>query len=223
MYESNYPFCQDDSVLNGYWWNKTNHYYWVPVYPSIKSWFLPGFVDEPEVMSGDATYYAPGVMEATAEIRGLSLNGFKDGIAMMSPADIGSTVWIYVESYGWYGPLLVVDCAQHGDIYPLIYYGHEVAELGAKSAKQLGLVSPKGQTIKWKLENILVTKTNPSQLDLDKITVVDFRSWWIDNLVPGIYTDLYKTVYRSPCTWRIDNKWYTFCSYDTGSVPRNIK
>jgi hypothetical protein len=196
MNESNYVFCQNDSLLDGYWWNKLGKDWWIPVYPSLRSWFLPVYVKEPEVMSGNAMYYAPGVMEATAEWRGLSLDGFKDGISLMSPADIGSTVWIYTKDRGWYGPLLVVDCARQGDIYPLVYYMHEVAELGAKTAKDLGLVTAKGQRLKSKLEDILVTKMNPSEVDLNNINAVDFKTWWISNLEAGTYTDLNNIGYK---------------------------
>jgi len=214
LFEENYPFCQDESVLNGYWWDKLGSWEWVPVYPSIRSWFLPAFVSEPKLMRGSVSYYAAGVMEATAEVRNLSLEGFRDGISLMSPADIGQTVWLYTQDYGWYGPLLVADCAKHGDIYPLVVLHNEIAELGAKSAEELGLVSSTGDVIKYKLKDVLISRIDPSLLDLNNVSIVDFRTWWLDNLSAGTYRDLYKVANIPPCTWRLNmnGSWITTCN-----------
>jgi hypothetical protein len=102
-------YGDDTSPYNGYYDIQGRC---VPGYISIETWFQK----QPRYTHGRALYYAPGAMEATAEWRGLSLDGYLDGVSLISPADIGETVWIR-RGVEWEGPFLSVDSARRTDMY----------------------------------------------------------------------------------------------------------
>lgn len=73
-------------------------------------WMTP--TDAPSI-DGMATYYAPGLMQAVADNRGMDLSHYRGGVALNRAADLGRTVWL--EHDGKIdGPFLVVDCARQG-------------------------------------------------------------------------------------------------------------
>jgi hypothetical protein len=195
------PKCDDGDVTNGYWWFDE---FWIPGYPDQDSWFT----GMPPYASGGAVFYAPGVMEATAELRELSLEGYVDGVALMSPADIGSVVWIKRDE--WEGPFLVVDCARRGDFYPVAVRRDEVVEVGFETAKKWGMAY--GQygnwgAHTWKIE-VEVSKIPPEYLSWEP---VDYREWFLDMVEFTDYDDRYlRPLYESPSTWRILGEWRTF-------------
>jgi hypothetical protein len=128
--EWDYPACDDGNPIDGYWW-------WGEV-------FVPGlirnesqFLRLPPVMEGTAVWYSAEVMEATAEVRGLSLDGYVDGVAAMSCADIGISYWID-RGEGWEGPFLVVDCPQLDDVWAVIVNRREVVEVGWTTFERWG-------------------------------------------------------------------------------------
>lgn len=121
----------DENPYNGYWWNGA----WVPGYISIEGWYRRA----PTYSYGGAVFYAPNLMEATAAYRGYSLDGYVDGVAMMSPADIGRTVWLRRSGGEWEGPFLVVDCARRGDFWPIAVLREEVVEVGFQTAVRWGM------------------------------------------------------------------------------------
>lgn len=199
------PQCSDDSVWNGYWWKNE---VWVPFYPSIESWFqYPDDLTDPVFMEGNALFYGRGVMEATAHWRGLSLENYVDGIALMSPAYIGLPVWIWTEETGWMGPFLVVDSAARGDMYPQIKLYDEVAEFGWKTAIKLEMVDERRRVSEWK-KRIKISTVPP--WCLGDTEAVDYASWWLSNAKPADNFNMRTPVYRSPSTWKIDGKWVTF-------------
>ena len=64
-------------------------------------------------IAGLTTYYSPGVMQTTADNRGMDLAHFAGGVALNRAGDLGRTVWL--EHDGEIsGPYLVVDCARRG-------------------------------------------------------------------------------------------------------------
>jgi hypothetical protein len=199
--ESDWPHCDDGNPINGYWWRDE---FWIPGYPSQESWFTGA----PLYSAGGAVFYAPGVMEATAKMRGLSLEGYVDGVAMMSPADIGSMVWINYD--GWEGPFLVVDCARRGDYYPVSVFRAEVVEVGFETALRWGMAE--GQyggwdAIDWKIE-VEVSKVPPYLLSEDP---VDYRDYFLDMIEFTNYDDRYwKPLYRPASSWRILGEWINF-------------
>lgn len=150
---------QDDDgnlteLLNGYTWIDDN---WVPGLINIDTWFTP----TPMYAKGRAVFYGPHVMEGTARWRGLSLEGYRDGVALMSPADIGAPVWLRRPGYSWEGPFLVVDTAARIDMYSVITHRKEIVEVGFQTALRWGMVrGGEGgwQTEQWTIDGVEVIK-----------------------------------------------------------------
>jgi len=197
-----HPDCCDGNPFNGYFWKS---WFWVPGYISNSTWFIPA----PIVSRGNATFYGPEVMEATAEYRGFDLDGYVDGITLMSPADIGAEVWLKAPSREWEGPFLVVDCARRGDIWPVINFYGGVIELGFKTAERWGMVEQHSRwtAIRWKERGVLVSKVPPSFVD--RYEIIDYSQWWISS---AEFTHRWESrpLYRYPSTWRINGVWHTF-------------
>jgi hypothetical protein len=197
------PHCNDGNLWNGYWWEKR---YWVDKLPSLETWFTPA----PILSRGDVVFYAPGVMEGTARHRGLDLEGYVDGISLMSPADIGLPVWLKRPGHDWEGPFLVVDCAARQDIYPGIKFMGKVAELGNETAKRWGMVDG-NKVHMWKWEDVFVSKISPEHVE--GLIPVDYPSWWLENFQPFYIADPRVPIYEAPSTWMIDRderRWVTF-------------
>ncbi len=147
--ESAWADCNDSNLFNGYWWRGEG---FVPGMITRETHFLAA----PPYTMGMAVYYAEGLMEATAHYRGLDLSDYVDGVAMMSCADIGQTVWIRRyrhqwllpdypdanERFDWEGPFLVVDCAEWDDHYAIAVFREEVIEVGWKTAQRWGMAQP---------------------------------------------------------------------------------
>jgi hypothetical protein len=165
---------KDNDVYNGYFWNldRSN---WVPGMVSNRTWFLPS----PQYTIGNAVFYAAGLMQATARVRGMSLDGFIGGVSLLSPADIGQTVWVRRQGQSWEGPFLVVDCARRADIWPVIYYRGEVVEVDFQTAIAWGMVDPGTFDRKqMRMDGVEVWKGNftPS---MNPGSPVDLRTWWV--------------------------------------------
>ena len=159
-------------------------------------WWIPGYITNqtwmtamPNHASGKMVFYAPGAMEATAEYRGLSLENYVDGVALMSPIDIGKTVWIRIDGK-WWGPFLSVDCARKGDMYPIIVYRGEVVEVGFEFAEQIGMAEKLDdhggyKALEWfKDVEIYVAKDRLEKElpDLSESTPVYYPEWFVENL-----------------------------------------
>lgn len=191
MDEPPLPKCipDDNNPYTGYRW-KADLSICVPGFPTIKSWYTPA----PEYIVGNAVWYAPFVMEATAAVRGLDLDGYIDGVALMSPADIGRTVWLKRPGHTWEGPFLVVDCAARNDIYPVVVHRGEVVEIGFQTAAKWGMVnatkwdhsyySRPYTTKQWILEGVevIVSDDLPDWAIYDLAEPILYSSWWADRL-----------------------------------------
>lgn len=175
----------NDSMYDGYLW-LADPTFCVPGMVSMKTWFTPA----PPYAYGGAVFYDPHVMEATAEARGLSLDGFVDGVAMMSPADIGRTVWLRRPGHDWEGPYLVVDSAAHQDIYPVIVHRGEIVEVGFQTAVRWNMVSAtaldsgeydRPYTVNnWIVEGVEVLKMDNVPFLIGEYEPVDYVTWWAD-------------------------------------------
>lgn len=152
----------DDDPYNGYRWVDGTQ---VPGYISIEFWYTRA----PLYTFGGAVFYAPRVMEATADYRGYSLEGYLDGVAMMSPADIGRTVWLKPPGEPWEGPYLVVDCARRADMWPIAIVRREVVEVGFTTALRWGMV--RGSGYSW--------HTNFARLDGVEVYVGETLPDWL--------------------------------------------
>lgn len=99
-------------------------------------WQIPASDDS---LTGLATYYAPGVMEAVAVNRGMSIAGFRGGVALNRAGDLGRTVWLeYKDEI--VGPYLVVDCARRGPHFEERESKRYVVEVDYRLARDWGIV-----------------------------------------------------------------------------------
>lgn len=195
-YESFAPHCNDGDPINGYWWFD----FWIPGLPDVDSWFRGWQAWN----KGNAVYYAPGVMEATAEVRGISLQGTLGAVSALSCADMGHRVYLRAPSLGvdWEGPYVVVDCGQRNDIFGNVVVRGEVVELGWETWVRWGASG-------MRVEDVEVSKVHPSMLHGEPI---DFPAWWGSQVTFSTYSSYAgeDIVYSSPSTWRIRGEWTTF-------------
>lgn len=87
-----------------------------------------------------AAYYAPGVMEQVADNRGMSLEGYLDGVAVISDdvSWLGREVYISFRGGPIEGPYLVVDVAWSHDL-PALIENNEGIEVGYVTAERWGI------------------------------------------------------------------------------------
>lgn len=171
--------CNDDTPFNGYWSEDG----WVPGYPDKESWMR----QVPVWSFGNAVFYAPWVMEATAEFHGLSLDGYLGGVALMGCGDIGARVWMRRPGYEWEGPYLAVDCATRGDIFPIILFRREIVEVDFPTAQRWGMIeSPclnDCTILTWRIDDVQVAKLPPEILPLIGLKrPVPYPEWWLSLL-----------------------------------------
>lgn len=229
------PVCDDGNPLNGYWWRDFG--VWVPGMIKIETWFTPS----PDYFWGKAVYYAPGIMEATAAWRGFDLDEYAGGVALMSPADIGSIVWLRPSYFGnfrgsgWEGPFLVVDCARKGDMWPVVMHRGEAVEVDYRTALRWNMI---GKSWGSAMRMVQVSKVQPYLLDdiawwelfrfcyqedeeliciytaesNGKKPPIYFPDWFEDRIE---FTDHYepRVHFRPPNEWRINGEWMTFNNY----------
>lgn len=87
---------------------------------------------------GRATYYRSGLMAEVAETRGMSLDGFVDGVALNDCSNLEKTVWLEFEGIPVpLGPMKSVDCAQPKHAVIREQQGY-VVEVSAALAKRVG-------------------------------------------------------------------------------------
>jgi len=184
----------DSSVYNGYYWVLEKGS-WIPGMISNRSWFLAS----PQHTIGAATYYANGVMEATARSRGMSLSGFVGGVSLISPADIGQTVYLRRQTEDWEGPFLVVDCARRSDMWGVVYYRGEVVEVDFHTAIRWGMVNPTTyKRISYRMDGVEVWKgRHPPE---DGGQPLDLRQYWIPR-VEWVWG------YEAPPLYMGDGQW----------------
>ncbi len=186
-------------------------------------------IPQPRLTDGWAVSYSPGIMEATAAFMGFDLTEYKDGVALMSCADVGHTVWIRRREewpdkfYEWDGPFLVVDCAEWDDHYAIAMYFGEVIEVGFKTAERWGWVTRDWQGLHYTqyLEWVDVWKgITPPAIAENAITyhewfrdVVEFQPEWRG------WTDR-KPLFRPPHVWLIDGQWINFVAQEQAEWRR---
>jgi len=147
----------------------------------------------PQFAQGGAVFYSPGVMETQFVYRGWDPTPYLDGVAMLSPANIGDVVWLkricilgqssYRLCQGmtgeWEGPFLVVDCSMRGDFYSVAVIRREIVEVGWKTAKRWGMGPFDGG---WRIDDVAVwIGDQPPRKDQADDTPIDYRAWVIAN------------------------------------------
>jgi hypothetical protein len=111
--------------------------YYLPAWVTNDTWYR----EMPQYTIGKAVWYAPGIMNATAEYRGMSLEGFKGGVATNSVSMMGKTVWLKRQGLDWEGPFLVVDVGQRNHAYHQAVNVKSIVEVDFKTAIEWGIVS----------------------------------------------------------------------------------
>lgn len=119
-----------------------------------RTWFTP----TPENFIGKALMYAPGVMEAQARRLGVDLSDYLDGVALNSPADVGSTVWLKRDGGVWEGPFIVLDTSQRNHAWTHAVINEQSVEVGFQTALRWGMADSSGRIIIGGLENVEVWK-----------------------------------------------------------------
>jgi hypothetical protein len=173
LYDPDHPSCEN--VYLGYWWGN----FWVPGMIDNMTWYTPA----PDHIVGKAVFYAPYMMRATAEYRGLDLDGYLDGVSLMSPADIGQTVWIKRPGEEWEGPFLVVDCARRSDMYGVIVHNEEVVEVGFRTAERWKMVRRTQEgwvTLLWNIEGVEIYKGPRAPQEPSQAIV--YTDWFLERV-----------------------------------------
>jgi hypothetical protein len=148
---------------------------------SLAAWLSPA----PQYSFGGATWYANGVMTANCQYRadmaGVTyeewMGGAIDGVAMMSPADMGKTVWIDPGT-GFEGPFRVCDAGVRGQVYEMVVWRGEVVEVGWDTAERWGMGPFDGG---WKRPVEVFVGELPllrDPLDNERLRAVDYIQWF---------------------------------------------
>jgi hypothetical protein len=222
--------CDNHNAYDGYWWRG----YWIPGMLSQASRMTP----IPTLTKGMAVMYNPGVMEASAEARGLytpgnstsggkysvnGIGGYIGGVATETCSEIGTSVWLKREGYNWEGPYLVVDCAQRNDAYGQIVNWDLNVEIDFDTALRWQMVTSNVSKTSWSVkqwhtDNVLVSKINPACLG--NIKIVDLSEWFKDIAVFAQPHDERALVYYKPSTWLLDGKRITFYQEQCYLLPK---
>lgn len=174
-----YPACVDETpnwLYDSYCWGE----YPVPGLPNYATQFL----EYPLLSVGKATFYSPGAMEATAHYRGLSMDGYLGGVALMTCGDLGGSVWLRRPGHDWEGAYLVVDCARRNDLYGITVYREEAVEVDYKTAIRWGMMSYNNGdwTVKqWMIRNVEVSMLPPWEIPLYE-EPLSLKDWFLENV-----------------------------------------
>jgi hypothetical protein len=178
----------DNDAYNGYSW-LADQSVCVPGLVTVKTWYMPA----PPYAFGRAVWYDPYIMEATARYRKLDLNDFVGGVALMSPSDIGRTVWLRRPGLDWEGPFLVVDSARRSDIWPVVMHRREIVEVDFETAVRWGMVTATKQedgnfgrpywVRQWRIEGVEVLKMDEVPPWISNHKPVDYVQWWSERAV----------------------------------------
>lgn len=201
----------DGNLYNGYWW----HGFWIPGLPTYGTQFLR----LPEVVKGSAVFYAPEVMEANIEYRGLSTVGTVGAVAVPFCSEIGHWVWLQRPGEAWEGPFVVVDCSRRNDLYGHIVYGRQVVEVDFPTAVRWGMARTGGDqnggrwsTILGRLDGVILSKSPPLQRGSLPVDLADWflrRVEFADRLADDGRAVNYRPPEKYPA-WLINGRWVVF-------------
>lgn len=152
----------------------------------------------PTYTRGGAVFYAPGVMEATCRYRELDMEGYVGYVALMSPADLGKSVWIKGPQ-GWEGPFLVCDCGVRGQVWEMVMIRGELIEVDWRTARRWGMGPFTGG---WKIQVEVHVGGDP-------------RAW--GRYAPGWYPTDYRQWFEDnfeldhQCVYEAKPGWWVWC------------
>lgn len=170
--------------------------YYLPAWVTNDTWYR----EMPQYTAGKAVWYAPNLMNSTALMRGMNLDGFKGGVATNSVDMMGKVVWLKRQNLSWEGPFLVVDVSQRNHAYHHAVNVKTIVEVDFETAIEWGITSynqkaQKGYTInRWYEGNVemWVGLEPPQEL----------------NENPTIYSEWYKE-HAEFCDGQPNRRWKT--------------
>lgn len=163
--------CDDLDAYNGYYF----HGYCLPGLITPESALVP----YPQHAVGRAAVYYDGIMALVAQNRGLSLKGYKGGVALESCAEVGRAVWLrFVD---WEGPFLVVDCGARYGLFRVVAYSGYAVEVGHSVYTDLV------EAGEWR-NTAQVCFGPPASCDGSP---VDFRSYWLSRIEYEVYCEVH--------------------------------
>jgi hypothetical protein len=117
---------------------------------------LPGWVtndtwyrEMPQYTVGRAVWYAPHLMNSTALMRDMDLEGFAGGIATNSAGMMGKVAWLKRPNHSWEGPFLIVDVGQRNHAYHQAINVKSIVEVDFETALRWGITS--GSTSSYRI------------------------------------------------------------------------
>jgi len=152
--------------------------YYIPALITYSTWERVA----PTHSIGRAIRYNPFLMEATAERNGIDLTPFLDGVALLSCADVGQTVWIKRSGGDWEGPFVVADCIKREHMFAAICYKEELVEVGFRTAERWGMAHMEGEIVvtdRYVEYDVEVYKSPDPPAPTSE--PVNYRSWWLEN------------------------------------------
>lgn len=210
----NYDPNWDENNYNGYWWYEQ----WVPGMVSYDTQFMR----LPPVSMGNAVFYAPEVMQANVEYRGLSMDGMVGAVSAEFCSEIGHKVWLQRPGEPWEGPFIVADCSRRNDLYGHIVYFDQVVEVDFDTAVRWGLARYGGSenegrwsTLHARMSGVLLSTIDPSQFDGN---IIDLDYYFMDNVTFAKRSESrgYIQNYRPPSAdepypqWLLGGIWTVF-------------
>jgi len=199
----------DGNDLNGFMWQGK----WTPGLPTFETDLLAS----PKLVEGNVEFYSPGIMEATARYRGFGdYQQYVGTVSLMFAGDIGSKVWLKRPGHDWEGAFLVVDCARRNDLYGVIVYNGEVAEVDFQTALRWGMVTMGYNTdqyvkngnysvVDYAIPGVLVSKVDPTMLTGNE-QPANLMDFFLDRVHYQQINDWRTMEYLGGTTWRLYDK-----------------
>lgn len=210
----------DNSAYTGY------DYYgegWVPGLVTFDTQFMR----LPPVTIGSAVFYAPDVMRAQVEYRGLSMDGMVGAVAVPFCSEIGHVVWLQRPGHDWEGPFIVADCSRRNDLYGHIEFRDQVVEVDFDTAVAWGMARYGGtqnqgrwSTLTGRMDCVLLSTVPPDEYDG---IIIDLSVWFLDRVEYARPSENRQQVqnYRPPNpdnplpAWLINGTWVVFETWVT--------
>ncbi len=157
----------------------------IPGLPTYETWMEPAPIHN----EGNAVWYNPEVMQEVAGNKGIVLSTMDpsspilDGVAVMSPADVGKTVWIF-RNEAWEGPYLAIDTTNRQHMFRSIDHVEETIEISFETANRWGWIV--------RNEDGSIDRLNSKKIEEVEICIgpdpsvcadtepVDYPTWWRD-------------------------------------------
>lgn len=148
--------------------------YWIPGEITLGAYLLP----PPTYFSTRTLYYAQGLMEETARIKGYDMQ--ENYCALLSPAAVGWRIWIRLPGQDWI-PCRVVDDVARDDYWFHAVIDHSGIEISYALAQQLGVIdwlNPDGS--RYPALDVCATESDPNGVCTG--TPMDYEAWFMANV-----------------------------------------